>query len=125
MKIDVPYGEVADRISILLLKEERLSGPIPIENTRRHLALLRAAWAEAGLEPVDALSEWPELFAVNARLWDVEDALRECERQGRFDATFVELARSVYQLNDRRAALKRAIDTSLGSPLVEEKSHPA
>jgi hypothetical protein len=54
-------------------------------------------------------------------LWDVEDELRDCERQKEFGATFVELARSVYRLNDRRAELKRELNQRLGSELTEEK----
>jgi hypothetical protein len=53
----------------------------------------------------------------------VEDALRECERQQKFDAEFVALARSVYRYNDRRAEIKKRINLLLGSRLVEEKSY--
>jgi hypothetical protein len=117
MKVDVPYGEVADRISILLLKEARIAG------NSRHRLLLEAAWAAEGLPDLRELPEWADLCSVNAGLWDAEEALRAAEREGRFDDAFVEAARSVYRLNDRRAALKRAIDVGLGSPLVEEKSY--
>ena len=60
---------------------------------------------------------------VNAALWDIEDAIRVCEQNGDFGPHFIELARSVYRHNDRRAAIKHAINTLLGSPLVEEKSY--
>ena len=63
------------------------------------------------------------LRQVNESLWDVEDALRICERDGDFGSKFVELARSVYKLNDRRAALKRKINDFVGSPIVEEKDY--
>lgn len=123
MKIDVPFGEVADRVSILRIKESRLVGAEPVANSRRHREVIEAAWLAEGLPALDGLPQWAELEAVNAALWDVEDSLRACEREGRFDDTFVGLARSVYRLNDRRAALKRAIDVALASPLVEEKSY--
>jgi len=64
-----------------------------------------------------------QLTSVNEQLWDVEDAIRGCERNGDFGLRFVELARSVYRSNDRRAALKRAINELLGSAIVEEKSY--
>lgn len=48
---------------------------------------------------------------------------RDCEREGDFGPQFIELARSVYHSNDRRAALKREINELLGSKLVEEKSY--
>jgi hypothetical protein len=67
--------------------------------------------------------EVAHLKAVNQDLWDVEDAIRACEAAGDFGARFIELARSVYRLNDRRAELKRAINVMCGSVHVEEKSY--
>ena len=64
-----------------------------------------------------------ELKRVNAKLWDVEDAIRECEARGDFGENFIELARAVYRLNDERARLKKAINLASGSRLVEEKSY--
>ena len=63
------------------------------------------------------------LAAVNARLWDVEETLRICERDRDFGPRFVALARSVYATNDQRAALKRAVNSLCGSALMEEKSY--
>jgi hypothetical protein len=62
---------------------------------------------------------------VNVTLWEVEDRLREKEALGVFDEEFVELARSVYKTNDRRAAIKREINLAMGSDLIEEKSYKA
>ena len=64
-----------------------------------------------------------ELKASNASLWRIEDEIRVCERNGDFGPHFVELARSVYETNDRRAALKRRINERLGSEIIEEKSY--
>src|SRR5262249_4165679 len=61
-----------------------------------------------------------DLKGVNERLWDIEDAIRDCERRQDFGPEFIELARSVYHQNDRRAALKRQITELLGSRLIEE-----
>jgi hypothetical protein len=65
-----------------------------------------------------------ELKQVNEAIWDVEDALRQCERDQRFDGEFIELARSVYRNNDRRAALKRRINEFYSAQFIEEKEHP-
>ena len=65
------------------------------------------------------------LQSVNERLWDIEDRIRDKERAGSFDAGFVELARAVYIENDERAAIKKRINTALGSKIVEEKSYAA
>ena len=64
-----------------------------------------------------------ELGSVNRALWDIEDKLRYCEHQQRFDAEFIELARSVYHTNDRRAAVKRRLNELTGSDIIEEKSY--
>ena len=67
----------------------------------------------------------PALLAINAELWSIEDAIREREAASDFGERFIELARSVYHCNDQRAALKRQINASTGSSLVEEKSYSA
>ena len=64
-----------------------------------------------------------ELPAINEALWDIEDEIRDCERKSDFGPRFIELARSVYHTNDRRAAVKRRINERLGSRIVEEKSY--
>ncbi|MEQ1566073.1 MAG: hypothetical protein ABMA64_10585 [Myxococcota bacterium] len=108
---------------ILDLKVERMADP----DRRAAAATLRAewgrAWDQGGWPPMSALPEWLPLRQVNRTLWEVEDALRECERQARFDHQFVELARAVYRANDRRAELKADIDRRLGSALTEPKEH--
>ena len=62
---------------------------------------------------------------VNEQLWQVEDDLRSCERAKAFGAVFIDLARQVYRLNDRRAALKRRINETLHSEFIEEKEYSA
>jgi len=92
-------------------------------NIERELRLLEAEAQEGGVVggAVDVLTDG--LAEVNAQLWDVEDALRVCERQGEFGPRFVALARSVYALNDQRAALKLTINRLFESALIEEKSY--
>jgi hypothetical protein len=118
--VPVSLGELVDKITILQIKEERLAGDA-LTNVRQELAALRHALAGLKLaidpELVEALQQ------TNERLWRIEDDIREQERRQDFGERFVELARSVYQENDRRAALKRRINTSYGSALIEEKSY--
>lgn len=120
----ISVGELLDKISILEIKAEAIAEPAKRANVMRELAALCAVRDRevAALLQVEML--YRELQAVNRRLWQVEDALREHERDGRFDERFVELARSVYRDNDRRAAIKRRINELTGSELVEEKSFP-
>lgn len=123
MKVEIPLGDVVDKITILDIKRRKLTRPEALQNVERERAALLAAWSGAGLPDPAELPEWAPLGEVNAALWEVEDDLRAREAQGDFGEAFVEAARSVYKLNDRRAALKRAINERLGSELVEEKSY--
>jgi post-segregation antitoxin (ccd killing protein) len=121
--IEVAPGELIDKITILEIKAERIADPARLANVRTELEALaearRAAIpADAGIDALEA-----ELKRVNERLWQIEDEIRDSERAGDFGSRFIELARSVYRTNDRRAELKREINTALGSRLVEEKSY--
>ena len=78
--------------------------------------------AGVALEAID-LAAQASLKAVNVALWDTEDNIRLCEQNGDFGPAFVALARSVYQTNDRRAALKREINLLANSAIVEEKAY--
>lgn len=119
----ISVGELIDRITILELKLTRLTSPAQREHVAAELACLRATRAEhvPASDELDRLTV--ELTTVNTALWDIEDALRNCERQQDFGEQFIQLARSVYFQNDRRAALKREINLLLGSAIVEEKSY--
>ena len=119
----VSPGELLDKITILRIKAERIDDLRKLGNVRRELALLEALQQQEGLtgSALDQLAS--DLAAVNAQLWEVEDALRVCERENDFGPRFIALARSVYAANDRRAALKRAVNTLFGSALIEEKSY--
>ena len=125
VKIDVSYGELADKITILEIKSVRIEDPIKRANVARELDLLSAAWAAVPMRTVamEVDATRAALREVNEQLWDIEDAIRQKERDGEFDSKFVEIARSVYRTNDLRALHKRRIDELLGSALVEEKSY--
>jgi hypothetical protein len=120
--IEVSPGELLDRLTILEIKLERLGEPAR-HNVEVEWRELRRSETESIPGSVDLQRLRGELRTVNEKLWDVEDALRVCERRADFGNRFVELARSVYRLNDERTALKRRINTFLGSPLQEEKSY--
>ena len=116
-------GELIDKLTILRLKAERIADTAKLANVRHEQAVLLAT-ADAHLPPSDRLSElWDALYEINARLWVIEDDIRDCERAGDFGPRFVDLARAVYRVNDERAAVKKAINLHLGSAIVEEKSY--
>jgi hypothetical protein len=121
----ISTGELFDKISILLIKSERIKEPSKLNNVHAELKLLQAI-ADERFAAVAGLSELcAALKTVNEAIWEAEDLVRECERLARFDEVFVATARSTYVNNDRRAAIKRQINILLGSRLVEEKSHAA
>ncbi|MEO1226136.1 MAG: DUF6165 family protein [Pseudomonadota bacterium] len=123
--VPVSWGELLDKITILEIKAERITDPAKTANVARELAALRATRDEAGVDLTPLASVIGALRDVNEALWQIEDDIRDCERQGDFGARFVALARDVYRTNDKRAALKRQANEALGSELVEEKSYAA
>ena len=125
--IPASVGELIDKITILEIKQQRIADAAKQLNISRELQALLIVVEEQELGyPLGALAELgQQLSAVNQQLWDIEDDIRECERQADFGTRFVELARAVYHRNDERAALKRRINEQCGSELVEEKSYAA
>ncbi len=121
--IETSPGDLIDKITILEIKSERIGDPDKLRNVRVELEALAAVRDREILPSEKLASLTAELRAVNEAIWDVEEELRRCEQAGDFGPGFVELARSVYKNNDRRAALKRAINDLLGSSIIEEKSY--
>jgi hypothetical protein len=119
----VSWGELLDKITILEIKQRRISDPGKLENVERELSALNGVVAEQGALHSDAPATIDALRDVNEQLWDIEDEIRDWERKNDFGPRFVELARAVYHTNDKRAALKRKLNDLLGSELVEEKSY--
>lgn len=121
--IPVSVGELLDKISILLIKSQRIHDPAKLKNIRRELDALNDVWAASGLQDDETRRLATELKSVNGRLWEIEDDIRDAEANSDFGPGFIALARSVYRKNDERAALKRAINEHSGSALIEEKSY--
>jgi hypothetical protein len=123
LHVPISPGELIDKITILEIKSQRMTDPAKLHNVRTELALLNETWRASPYSATDIGAEWAALREVNGSLWDIEDRIRDQERDGAFDDVFVELARAVYVTNDQRAALKKQINLKLGSTLVEEKSY--
>ena len=123
--LEVAPGELIDKITILEIKLERIGDPAKLENVKlEHDTLVLARDRSVPpSEELDGLTA--ELKGVNERLWEIEDDIRDCERNQDFAANFVELARAVYFTNDKRSQIKRSINEHLGSRLIEEKSYAA
>ena len=124
LKVYVSAGEFLDKMTILEIKSERIKDEGKLSNVRKELDLLRKTWAESPLSRQDVSTQVENLKRANKSLWDIEDQVRRKEATRTFDDEFVQLARSVYQVNDNRAAIKRELNRLLGSELMEEKSYP-
>lgn len=125
MQIMIPVapGELVDKLTILQIKSERISDPAKLKNVRHELEALMSAFQSQLPQSADLTSLMADLKAVNETLWEVEDKIRDCERGKDFGQQFVSLAQSVYRFNDRRFAVKSAINKLFNASIREEKSY--
>ena len=124
MKVEVSNGELLDKISILELKLLKIKDKEKLVNIQNEFDTLNPLCVELFEKFGGELqNHYLELAKINGQLWDIEDWIRDCEREKRFDAEFIQLARSVYVTNDRRSEVKKIINILTGSGLVEEKGY--
>ena len=123
ISVPVSPGELLDKITILRIKSSRMSDVNKVANVRLELKVLEETWSASPYAKADISADVTALLQVNERLWVIEDNIRDKERAQEFDADFIRLARAVYFENDERAAIKRRINSKLGSTIVEEKSY--
>ena len=121
--VPISPGEMLDKITILRIKAARMSDAAKVANVKHELGLLEKTWRDSGAAAVNLGNEEANLTRVNEKLWVIEDEIRDEERARRFGDNFIELARAVYVTNDERAAIKKRINTLMGSTIVEEKSY--
>lgn len=123
IKVPISPGELIDKLTILEIKAANIDDAAKLANVKVELQLLQDTWRSSAHAGSDIDAEWQQLRDINKKLWDIEDQIRDQERERRFDQEFIELARAVYITNDERAAVKKQINTKLGSKIVEEKSY--
>lgn len=123
LMIEVGPGELIDKITILRIKSARMTDLNKLHNVRTELAVLEAARHAHVPDSEEMRRLDAALQAVNEALWVIEDDIRDCERVKDFGQKFIELARSVYIQNDKRAALKKEINLLSGTRIIEEKSY--
>ena len=124
MKIEVSNGELLDKLSILELKTANIADTNKLVNIKKEWdELLPLAEELFELNGSELQNHYLELASINGKLWDIEDDIRECEKNKYFGSKFVGLARSVYITNDKRCEVKREINILTKSGLVEEKSY--
>ena len=125
IQVPISPGELLDKITILEIKQERIEDEKQQKNICHELERLTDVLHANVVTSSELTTLTDELKSINMQLWDVEDDIRKKESSASFDSGFIELARSVYRLNDKRAEFKRKISVLLESNIIEEKSyHP-
>ena len=120
MKIEVSIGEIVDKLSILQIKTGFIKDEEKLNNVKKEYNYLyHIVFNEMKIEQ----SDFFDMVSINQKLWKIEDDIRDKERDKNFDSEFVELARSVYVTNDKRAEVKKGINFKYSSEFVEEKSY--
>ena len=125
MKVEVSDGEVLDKLSILEIKLDNIEDEAKLVNIKKEHAILKRTIGEPPWHEhvFRRYGFYDQLKEINETLWEIEDEIRLKEKKQEFDATFVKLARQVYQTNDKRAEIKKEINLHTGSNLLEEKSY--
>jgi hypothetical protein len=121
--VEVAPGEMIDKITILMIKSERIKDEKKLANIELELGILSSKLKKYIPSSPELDTLISELKVVNEKLWAIEDDIRDCERKADFSQDFINLARDVYFTNDKRSNLKREINIFLGSEIIEEKSY--
>ena len=121
--IPISPAELIDKITILEIKRQFIKNSTKLKNVNLEYKLLLDVLINnvSGSEELDLLRS--QLKEVNMKLWDIEDKIRDLEKNKVFDKKFIELARLVYFTNDKRSEIKKDINKLLNSEIVEEKSY--
>jgi hypothetical protein len=121
MNIEVSIGEIVDKLSILHIKKDNIVDVVKLENiNKEYVYLHEIVFSQLNINYDE---DYSKLLDINKSLWVIEDKLRDKEKIREFDNDFIELARSVYFTNDKRAEIKKEINLKYGSLFVEEKSY--
>ena len=118
----VSLGELVDKISILHIKNINIKDKEKLKFIRGELELLNQT-LNKHIKNNDIQNYLDSLIEINSKLWTIEDDIRDCERNKKFDQTFIDLARSVYFTNDKRSKVKLEINKKFGSKIIEVKSY--
>jgi len=123
----IALGELIDKITVLRIKEGRITSAGRLANIRRELKLLLEAeskyFSENGQQAEKILDLESQLKKFNEEIWEMGDKIRELGEKQNFSKEFAKVAYAIHLANDRRARIKKDINLLSNSPLVEEKSY--
>jgi len=122
VNVPISLGELIDKLTILQIKLQQIDDPEKWKNVKNEWDIL-SRLPEYKDVAYEIAPFFTKLYIVNMELWKIEDDIRECEKNQNFDLRFIQLARSVYKTNDKRAAIKKEINLKYGSKIIEEKSY--
>jgi hypothetical protein len=123
LNIQTSVGELIDKITILEIKLEKITDKDKLSNIKCEYDALMTVYESEVVESSKILELRNGLKKTNVEIWDIEDNIRNCERSSSFGQEFIDIARSVYKTNDKRANLKREINVLFNSNIIEEKSY--
>lgn len=124
LTVSVAYGELVDKLTILNIKKIKIKDPNKIKEVNTELKILEEkAEVLKNLNEKEFLDLFKKLYEINLKLWEVEDNIRIHESNNEFNEKFIELARSVYFLNDNRFDIKSNINKFFGSKINEVKQY--
>jgi hypothetical protein len=115
----ISLGELIDKITILEIKLVKIVDPVKLKNINNELDKLRKIYHDIILTPdVDCFHK--DLYNVNLELWKFEDQIRECNLT---NEQFISIAKQIHKTNDQRSVIKKHINLTFNSDIVEEKSY--
>ena len=125
MKINVPasVGELFDKITILEIKKKKIKDKEKLKHVNVELNLLNKVVTKKKINKRKILKLINALKSINLKLWNVEDKIRKLEKEKSFKSLFIQKARSVYILNDKRSVMKNNINIETNSNVNEVKSY--
>ena len=119
---EISCGELIDKISILEIKIMKIKNLTKKNQAKKECLILRKTKKSLNIKKnLNIYSK--KLKRVNLKLWKLEDDIRKKEKFKNFDKEFIKLAREVYKSNDERSLIKKKINLSVKSNIIEVKSH--
>tara|TARA_B110000967_G_C18635345_1_gene435780 strand:- start:94 stop:489 length:396 start_codon:yes stop_codon:yes gene_type:complete len=120
---EISVGELVDKITILEIKKEKINDSDKLKNIEKELIALNSTFKSSTFDSSKIKTLIDRLKFINLKLWDIENGKRLAEKNSDFGEKFIELARSVYKVNDERSKIKLEINNILGSNIKEVKSY--
>tara|TARA_A100000164_G_scaffold368389_1_gene391548 strand:+ start:218 stop:607 length:390 start_codon:yes stop_codon:yes gene_type:complete len=124
VNIPISYGELVDKLTILEIKQKKISNKDKLKNiNNEYMELDNVATKLKKTDENQYSLFYKKLLTINLSLWDIEDKIRILEKEKDFKSEFIELARKVYITNDKRFDIKSEINKHFGSEFYEEKQY--